>query len=108
MQSRLSGTLLFRSIRLDRVARVELIASDEFQVDDVTQTGEEVGPVAGDAGMDDELEFVDESEFGEREGQSHSPDGESSHGLFLELTDGGTGSEACRAGRYLSALAGLP
>src|SRR5699024_9211394 len=86
-QSRLSGSSVLRPVRLDRVACFEFTAVDEFQVDDVTQSGEEVGSVAGDAGVDDEFELVDEAEFGQRERQRHSPDRKPGHGLFLELAD---------------------
>ena len=104
--SRLSGTWVFESVRLDRVASFELGTVDEFQVDDITQSGEEVRTMAGDAGVDDELEFVDEAEFGERERQRHSPCRESPHGLFLEFADGGFEVSADELGVPVDAVQG--
>lgn len=70
------------------------------------QAGEEGGAVAGEAGMEDELVFVDEIELREREGKLDAAGEEAVAGLLFELLDGGSEVAAQEASVPIDAVEG--
>lgn len=80
--------LFFRLVAQGDRAGLELFLADEFQVEVLRETREERWAVACEAGVDDELVFVDQSHFREREWELHAAGEETGAWLLLEPFDG--------------------
>ena len=69
--------------------RSELQASDQLQLEPLTQPGEHRWAVTRYDGVDHELVLIDQSELCQRQRQGHSSNGQASSRRLLELLNSG-------------------